>query len=231
MFYDKLPIVGNLARIPSFLAGHSPWGAAVAGLLLGLFLTPGMMFVLAIVAEGRFLHYKDQFRAFMPGDILLGISFALFCQTASIYKDEHAYGSKWVQLLAIIAGLAVVVAKGTLDIVSCILGVNNNDHYTRKQLLSVTKVYHNTVAYFVYVFLFVSVGVPSLVCAIYRPKLLPTVVLAAAFIVLLCWFVLLIRDCIAPTCNTAHVEVKSHHWLVGLPLILLAFASLTYLIS
>src|SRR4051812_5725286 len=85
-------ILGRLDLFIHLLTNRSPIWAAIIGLLVGWAICPVYMYVLAVVVEWRWPRYRDQFRAFMPGNVFLGM---VFGSAAYLYAAYIQTGATW----------------------------------------------------------------------------------------------------------------------------------------
>jgi len=171
-----------------------PWYAGwltdhglIVTLLWCLFLTPGLMILIAPVLETRWLPLspRHQFLSFFPGDIFLGLMTAGFLVLAQELPAEHRwYNSElWHGCLQ---GLTLIVA--------CVLTARESRDgiYPERALVSPTKLYHNILLYAGYGYAIVA----TLVAVLFGSAWSWTLVLQLGFCLLpgAVWAVLVARD-------------------------------------
>jgi hypothetical protein len=153
--------VTNADRIglPSFIGWLVNNGTGTA-LLLAWLITPVILYLVGVVFESRipfldFKPWKDAFRGFMPGDLLLGWAFASAVHvSASLDQKSHWYNSGvWHAVVffgAIVGGL---LARKFLDA----------PMYTSRQMKSPSKLYHDFAIYCGYGYLMFTTCIAALV--------------------------------------------------------------------
>ena len=226
-----------LAHVADLITAHHPVQAGLIGLAIGWLICPGYMYFLAFISEWRWPKYRDQFKAFMPGNVFLGIVFGSASYLAASYyqsgDDVTLYHEPQWSWIPTGFGVLLVVGLSLMDIVGTFrYKEGDTDKYHWRQLISWTKVWHNVGVYGAYGYLLVRVGVPGLVSA---PSSFWTFAqghdewdkLTAAgavndclrvvlVLALLKWVGYLIADVKDPKFTTGHVRVNFVQWLVGL---------------
>lgn len=153
----NLSTMSNADRLglPLFgwLLNHSP----LVMLVIGWAITPGMMIVIGLVLESRWIFPRHQkfFYSFMPGDLFLGGTLA--CSLA-LAPSLPASRSVWWQSGLWHACVLVCSVFGCLEARRLL----DKPLYTDDALWSPTKMYHDFVLYIGYGFLLVSVAGPTL---------------------------------------------------------------------
>jgi hypothetical protein len=146
-------IVGNDPVLVFFISLGAAW-----------LLTPGLMIIIARIFESRWLPLMSdkQFRGFFPGDLFLGVMFAFLLAYATQLPEEGGWYTSWtifgrIVVLLVSVGIAYGLTNGELK----------SESYTKAQIYSPTKLYHNGVLYVGYVYIMVStlihvlIGAPS----------------------------------------------------------------------
>jgi len=212
-----------LAYVANLITNHQPYVAGAIGLAAGWAICPGYMYLLAIVAEWRWPRYHDQFKAFMPGNLYLGVVFGGSCFLAASYRQAeghgHLYENQLWLWLPLVASAAVVVALSAMDIIGAFrYKTGDTDKYHWLQLISPTKLWHNIVVYGAYGYLLVRVGVPGLLSAPWwgANGLVNDVVRVLLLGCLLRWVLFLKQDIAEPKFTTGHVRVNQPQFLIGL---------------
>ena len=121
-----------------WMAGHG----LLATIIIVMAVTPGMMFVIGIIGESRWLPIspKRQFLSFFPGDILLGATVAGLLVNASHLPVARVWYNSVQWHIVVLIG-ALVVASGMTygEYRESVRGQG----YARCALFSPTKLYHN----------------------------------------------------------------------------------------
>lgn len=152
--------MSNADRIglPSFIGwfvNSGPWTA----LILAWCLTPIGLYIVAYILESRlvgrdFRPFVDAFLGFMPGDLFLGAAFGCFVWAVDRSPGEQGWwASSWWHLVvfigAIVGGL---LARKFLD----------SPNYTRRQMRSPSKLYHDVALYMGYGYMFTTTAIAAL---------------------------------------------------------------------
>jgi len=133
-----------------------PWVA----LIIAWGLTPLGLYAVAYVFESRipgrdFRLFKDAFRGFMPGDVFLGLAFMMFVTAihrSDVVKDAWFNSALWHGIVFIGAVVLGLAARKFLDA----------PNYTKRQMRSPSKVYHDFVLYIGYGYVFTTTAVAAL---------------------------------------------------------------------
>ncbi len=124
-------------------------------LLVAWLVTPIGMILVGIVFESRIVPlWSDQSRAFMPGDIALGVMFAIGWHLYHLIPD----GSFWASAKMPIIGLFV-------GVLTCILmrtKFDGENNYSPAALRSPTKRFHDFVLYIGYLTAIIAICIPSI---------------------------------------------------------------------
>lgn len=126
-----------------WMAGHG----LLATIIIVMAVTPGMMFVIGIIGESRWLPIspKRQFLSFFPGDIFLGMAVAGLLVNAGHLPDARAwYNSTPWHVVVLVGALAVA---GGMTYGEYRASSVQGQGYAKRALLSPTKLYHNVVLY------------------------------------------------------------------------------------
>lgn len=232
------PFVGLaewLAHVVYLITTRPPLQAGLIGWAVGFLICPFYMYLIAIVSEWRWLRYRDQFKAFMPGNLFLGVVFGTSCY---LYADARRAGQltgffaghlwEWVSLS--FAALLVVVLSA-LDIMGAITyRPGDVAKYSWRQLISWTKVWHNVFVYGIYGYLLTRVGVSGLIKAPWNAHGSETVINGATRVMQIAslgvWLYCLARDAKFPKHQTGHVAVNRVQWCIGLVLMGLTVVAL-----
>lgn len=119
-----------------------------------LLICPGIPQLLGLVFESRWVPWnpKYQFRAFMPGNPALAM-FIAGCSTAfDQLGDEGFWQSTGLHQAVLVSAFVIYVSLNIMDLQS---------NYTRRQMASATKVYHNSL-YFWYSYVAVIAAIALL---------------------------------------------------------------------
>lgn len=149
----------RIGLLPVFgaTAGHSWW----LTLFICWAVTPLAMIVIAPVFETRFLplNPRRQFLAFFPGDLFLGAMVTGLLMTAKLLPDRQAWYNAVVTHLLILVCCAIVASALTFlevrDAKPASATVRQAG-YSKRAILSPTKLYHNIVLYVGYGYVAVS---------------------------------------------------------------------------
>jgi hypothetical protein len=133
--------VSERIGLPPFLGWMTDQSFLVT-LLICWAITPGMMIVLAVIGESRWLPlgYHRQFLSFFPGDLFLGAGIAALLMAARELPEERRWFTAPIVQIIIFAGafgVAYWLTRGELR-----TGV-----YPKMAILSPTKLYHNFALY------------------------------------------------------------------------------------
>lgn len=220
-----------LAPYANAVLGRSPFQAFLIGVGIGWAICPVFVYLLGL-SELRWLRYRDQFKAFMPGNLFLGVSFGCICYLAA---EAQRHGTGWfvrpaeTWWLWVAVGFSILLTVGLwlVDIIGAFRHRSQpGSTYSWWQLISWTKVYHNTFVYGVYSLLLVGLGVPGLILAPFNT--LGLAIRLLMVVVLLSWVMLLIEDGKHPMHRTAHIELRGFggavRWVLGLVYIVIAAA-------
>lgn len=144
-------------------------------------LTPVWFIVVGIICESRVVPlWRNQSRAFMPGDLALGVTFA-----TGWYL--HPRFDPTLLVIGLVAGVVLLcLMRRKFD------GTNN---YPLPTLRSPTKVYHDYVLYIGYVAALVSVAVPGILMSSWSDAMPLKVIGLIAFVV---WLSGLVADGLDP---------------------------------
>jgi hypothetical protein len=204
------------------------WRAAIIGWLM----CPIIVYILGF-AEGRWLHWRDQFRAFMPGNFLLGGALgAMAYLLPHVPRTEHHfYQLRWWWVLPILVSAGITIWMNQIDIAGA--RQHNKPGMTAKtfswrQLLSPTKRWHNDVVYVFYIYLFGAVGSPALLAAQGG-----TDVLLARLVLVLCvvgWGCCAAWDVKFPKHSRAHVPATAKSWMISSLVIAVALTGFLVLV-
>lgn len=189
-----------------FFIGWLVNGGPLVALVAAWFITPVMLYLVKWVFESKvpFRHYHpwyDAFRGFMPGDLFLGVVFALSVQlTAGLDSDQHWYNSGvWHVVVLIGAVIGGLLARKFLD---------GPPVYNRRQMRSPSKLYHDIVLYMGFGYLLFTVGMSALVGTDWDGT---TLYLKIGMITtFVAWIVCLISDATAPLHQRQRWGEKSH---------------------
>lgn len=145
--------VTDFLGLPSWLdpVFNNGWVVALAWALL---LTPMGVILMALIFEKRLPPIlKNAFRSFLPGDVCLGITLAASVATlmVSALPNIGWQRSAWFNVMAWFAAACVFAIGRMID----------RGGYTKKQLLSPSKLYHDVVLYLGYGWLMFRVVVPA----------------------------------------------------------------------
>lgn len=131
-------------------------------LLLAFWLIwPGLMFIVGFIGESRLVPVgRHQSKAFMPGDLMLGIM-VLALISLYAYKPEAPdwwgfLGAWWIAIAVVMALLALLARAH--DVTS----------YPTRAGNSPTKILHDVIGYFLIPMILVGMGIPKLVAGIMR---------------------------------------------------------------
>lgn len=146
----------KIGLLPGFgwFADWSWW----AILLVVWAFTPGMMILIGVIGESRWipLWSDKQFRSFFPGDLFLGAALTGLFVLAQRHLPaaEHWYNSLWWHVIVFVIVLAVAIFmtysewdKGD---------VLDMSRYSTGTILSPTKLYHNFFLYWLYGYMAVT---------------------------------------------------------------------------
>lgn len=132
-------------------------GSPARALLVALFVTPGLMFIIGWIGESRTLPIgKKQFFGFFPGEFFLAIGFSWSVGSVSMMPEvtgKWYQSDYWHLLVAVGAFVIGLVVRHTMD----------KPNYPRKAFRSPTKIYHDYFLYIAYGFMMVIVTVPACV--------------------------------------------------------------------
>jgi hypothetical protein len=144
------------------IVGQDPILVFFISLGVAWLLTPGLMIIIARVFESRWLPLVSakQFRGFFPGDLFLGIMFAFLLAYATQLSEVDSWYTPWT-----IYG-RIVVLLGSIGVAYWLTdGELKSGGYTKEQVYSPTKLYHNGVLYVGYGYIMVSTLIHALVGA------------------------------------------------------------------
>lgn len=131
-----------------------------------LMITPGMVWLMAVVFESRVVgkHFrviKDAFAAFMPGEVYLALCLYFFTLACGDLPDSRSwYSNRWYHISVFTAWVVVGLLLREFK-EKRMLG------YTKSQLWSPSKVYHDFVLYMGYGYLLTVVATAALFGADY----------------------------------------------------------------
>lgn len=236
-----MPLVDWLNQAAHLIIAHRPWQAGLIGLAVGWALCPGYMYLLALVVEWRWPRYRDQFKAFMPGNLFLGVVFGSSCYLASSYYHQShrlaMFSASWWYWVPAVCAFAVVVGMSFFDIYGTIAfkpGAPNR--YSWGQLVSWTKLWHNVAVYGAYGILLVGTGLPGLLGApvwmgtASGTALANDLVRLVLLVCLLRWLSYLWYDIKHPRNQTGHVAINIGQWILGLAVVMATFITLYELV-
>lgn len=181
------------------LAGHS----FLVTLLICWATTPGVMYALAVVLEGRFpsLSLRDQFLSFWPGDLFLGAMAAGLLTLAQRLPDE----ARWYNSLS---WHGLVLCATAVAAIFLTYGEWKSGAYPTRAIFSPTKLYHNGVLYGLYGYVIVVTLVAVIFGSSWSEKL------AALFVLVLVpgviWAALVYKDNTLPPQEKQHKFEQSH---------------------
>jgi hypothetical protein len=124
-------------------------------LLAAWIITPTMVILVSYVLESRKVSFtSSRFKGFIPGDYLLG---GLFASSVALASELPATTDKWYQSVQ----WHIIVLVGA--VAGCLLARRFLDapNYTKRQMNSPSKLYHDFVLYAGYGYLMFVVAVPS----------------------------------------------------------------------
>jgi hypothetical protein len=150
----------GLSGIGSFLNGFYTWLQKLPAwklLLLGVLITPGMMFIIGWVFESRTLAISiGQSKMFMPGDFFLAlILLAAVKGIKNLPKHGWWQRSWWPILVIVTTTTMVILMRVWLDA----------PNYAPRAAMSPTKIYHDVMCYGIYAPIIAVVGLPVLFSA------------------------------------------------------------------
>lgn len=225
-----------LVPLVDFITKRSSAGAFAAGLIFALLLTPGFMYLLAWAEGKRKFRTCDEFRAFMPGDLYLGVSFSFGC---SLFAQARIMGHSapgWWHWVSTAVGCLAAVGLTVPEIIGAFYYRDGDaGRYHWRQMISPRKIWHNVVVYGVYGYLLMAICVPGFVLApsavsdfsMGRPfGGISSVGFDALRLLLLVelseWILSLVYDVSHPKCATAHTKVNFRQWATGMAMIVFA---------
>ncbi len=128
----------------SLIHGHAPLLVGLVAAAIGAFVTPGMMILIALVFESRWmpLGYRKQFLSFFPGDLVLSVAFGILV-AAETYVKPGWYTDGLFGTTAILVGVVLG------DWFTLYFDPRTKD-YAPRAMKSPTKIYHNYFVYGVY---------------------------------------------------------------------------------
>lgn len=133
---EPVPVILNLP-LEWVLDGHPWWILAKCWLIC-----PVIPQFLGLVFESRWVPWNPryQFLSFVPGNFFLGMFIAASATLFGALPPEGLHASRWAAGLILTGAFVVYLALNLFDLAS---------NYTKAQMLSVEKVYHNSL-YFWY---------------------------------------------------------------------------------
>lgn len=162
---------------------------------LSLFMSPGMMYLLALVFERRVLWPREQYYGFLYGDIALGVGIATTAQLAAGLTAAQLWSRTW-------HGTALITAV-TLGL---FLWYSERHDYPLEALLSPTKIWHNAVLYGAFGYWLLGIGLP----VVWHYKLADARV-ALVLSMIIVWGALNATDHLHPGVRVAHVNFDWRH--------------------
>lgn len=124
-------------------------------LIIAWAVTPGGVILVGIVFESRIVPiWKNQSRGFMPGDIALGVMFAIGWYLYPQVPEESFWASAKMPIIGLFVGaLTCTLMRTKFD---------GENHYSPAELRSHTKRFHDYVLYIVYLTAIIAICVPSI---------------------------------------------------------------------
>lgn len=151
-------------------------------LIMGLVISPMMMFLIGWVGESRMLPiWTGQFKAFLPGDLFLGVSLAFAARRVGEWdaSQVHWYQTSWYHTLVLSLSILIAVVTRAMD----------SKVYETHSFVSPTKLYHD---YGAFVLLAVLLGLLLIPVVVVGRDYTAARVWALAFFVF--WLICLIID-------------------------------------
>lgn len=126
-------------------------------LLIGWITMPGMMFVVAGISERRIMPFwRGQSRAFIPGDLMLGVAFAASVYQIRLLPNDGWWSNGWYPVaVAVIAALLFMVMRLFID-------APGYDKAPGASKDCPTKWFHDIVGYLIYGTVLGVVAIPTL---------------------------------------------------------------------
>lgn len=114
---------------------------------------PGTMFLIGAIGESRLVPvWKHQSKAFIPGDLLLGIALVAEISMHKIRLEPYYYSLKYWGFIFLYTALVVFPALRKRDVIN----------YPPRAIRSPTKIFHDTVGYIVIPTVMIGLGAPYL---------------------------------------------------------------------
>ena len=107
---------------------------AVTALFLSLAVSPLALFAVALIVERRRLKIKDQYAAFIYGDVALAVSVAAGAAAWGASTAADQAGIEVAQWFFLVFGFITAAGQGIHEV--------RSGTYTRSQALSPTKIWH-----------------------------------------------------------------------------------------
>jgi hypothetical protein len=133
------------------VASQAPWLFFVIVMVFAWVLTPGLFILIGWVFEGRKipLHPRHQFLGFFPGDLFLGVlTGGLITHVVVFPPAQGWYTSWWWYLIVFVSASAVAISLTAWEL--------RTGSYSKRAILSPTKLYHNGLLYVGYGSIIVS---------------------------------------------------------------------------
>lgn len=144
--------------------GHMFNHGWMIALLLAWFVTPVFLYVIALIFEKRLAPiWRNQFLSFMPGDLFLGgIIAASVALTEGMRAEDRWFQHGWWDLACLAFGVCFYFV-GHIVVDGQKFSKGQPQKYTRSQLWSPSKLYHDFILFIGYGALLVRVAVPALI--------------------------------------------------------------------